>query len=126
MAAKDSRVRLRPFSLDFLQELADADLSISMAGYNTCMDILSTGVRALVHPFPQNREQAMRAGKLAGLGRLRILPSLDASTLSRCIAEELDGGPITAPTGIDLQGKANTARWIEAFFEKGKCTSRFP
>lgn len=119
LAAEDSRVRLLPFSLDFLQELAEADLSISMAGYNTCMDILSTGIRALVHPFPQNREQALRAGKLEGLGRLKILPSLDASTLSRCIAEELDGKGTADPAGIDLQGKANTARWIEAFFEKG-------
>src|SRR5208283_2759623 len=44
IASGDPRIRLLPFSLDFVYELSMADLSISMAGYNTCMDILSSRV----------------------------------------------------------------------------------
>lgn len=55
--------------------LAQADLSISMAGYNTIMDILTAGVRALVYPFTGggNQEQTLRASRLAALGVLTTL-----------------------------------------------------
>src|SRR5690606_2269711 len=54
-------VRIRRFMADLAGEMARADLSISMAGYNTCMDILAAEVPALVLPFQQNREQRLRA-----------------------------------------------------------------
>ena len=44
------RVQIAKFTSDFLSFLAAADLSISMAGYNTTMNILATGVPALVWP----------------------------------------------------------------------------
>ena len=37
-----------------------AALSISLAGYNTLMDILATRTPALVYPYMANREQNMR------------------------------------------------------------------
>ncbi len=62
-----------------------ADLSISMAGYNTVMDILSTGVRALVSPFVGggDQEQTVRAQKMAEMGVLTVLTQeeLDPSRL---------------------------------------------
>ena len=55
--------------------MAQADLSISMAGYNTTMNILTTGVRAMMLPFTGNddKEQTMRVERLAQLGRVRRL-----------------------------------------------------
>lgn len=113
LASEDPRISFLPFSLDFLSELAQADLSISMAGYNTCMDILSAGVPALVHPFPQNREQSMRAAKLEGHGLLKVLTGLAPETLASEMEYILDQGPFPAASEINLSGAANTARLIE-------------
>jgi len=118
LASPDSRISLCPFSTDFLRELAKADLSISMAGYNTCMDILSARVKALVYPFPQNREQQMRAEKLEKLGLLTILRSLETEPLALTIQNALENRHTTPSTALDLNGSRNTARAIEKHFEK--------
>ncbi|TRZ76557.1 MAG: glycosyl transferase, partial [Deltaproteobacteria bacterium] len=55
------RIQIFRFTPDFLSYLSGADLSVSMAGYNTCMNIAAAQVPALVWPFPQNREQGLRA-----------------------------------------------------------------
>jgi predicted glycosyltransferase len=108
-------IELARFTGDFLSYLSAADLSISMAGYNTCMNILAAGVPSLVLPFAQNREQRMRAEKLATLGGLNLLKEedLEASRLATLIAEVLDSGrkPVNVP--INLDGARETARWIE-------------
>jgi predicted glycosyltransferase len=71
------RVDVQRFSPDFLAELAAADLSVSMGGYNTTMNLLAAEVPALVWPFARNREQGMRAGRLARLGALELLGEAD-------------------------------------------------
>jgi predicted glycosyltransferase len=114
LARADGRVALLPFSLDYAGELAAADLSISMAGYNTCMDILSTGVPALVYPFRQNREQALRAHRLQSLGLLKVIEDLTDSSLAAAIRTALDGPntvPVLAP---DLGGAAKSALLVES------------
>ncbi|WP_136809684.1 glycosyltransferase family protein [Desulfosediminicola flagellatus] len=68
-----SRVTLNRFANNFSEWLQAADLSISMAGYNTCMNIVQAGVPSLVYPFAQNREQAFRASKLQKKANIRIL-----------------------------------------------------
>ena len=65
---KVPRLEISRFTPDFPAWLAAADLSISMAGYNTCMDILSARIKALVYPFRQNREQSLRATRLEQAG----------------------------------------------------------
>lgn len=114
LASGDIRIRLEPFSLDFPAELARSDLSISMAGYNTCMDILGTGVRAIVYPFSQNREQAMRAGKLERLGLVRVLRGLSSEELVTAIRDTL-GQPVpSSRTTVNLSGSSNAAAAVEA------------
>lgn len=61
------------FSDNFPQWLDAADLSISMAGYNTCMNLLLAGIPSLVYPFRQNREQEMRAQALEKRSCIRLL-----------------------------------------------------
>ncbi len=114
LAARDFRTTLHPFSPDFLTELMAAELSISMAGYNTCMDILNTGVKALVYPFPQNREQTLRATKLEKLGLVKILRPLGAENLAKAIDEALKGTWVPSHELIlDLAGAVRTAQFIE-------------
>ena len=109
MASTDHRTRLLAFSLDFVSELATADLSISMAGYNTCTDILSAGVPALVYPFPENREQGMRAVRLEKLGVLKVLPTLKTESLKIEIESILKDYKACPVPGIDIAGAANSA-----------------
>ena len=107
-------VELIRFSSDFLSYMAAADLSASMGGYNTTMNILATGVPALVWPFPQNREQRMRAERLARMGILQVVADkdLDPGRLSGIMARMLSAED-RVPAGIDLNGAAKTAEWIE-------------
>lgn len=116
LTSRNSRTSLEDFSPDFPGELSRADLSITMAGYNTCMDILSTGVKALVYPFPQNREQMLRAARLEKLGLLRILESLDTATIKAGIRTALDAQPPSPSSALDLNGAAETARILEDLF----------
>jgi len=48
-------ISIRRFTKHLLDYLDAADLSISMAGYNTCMDLLVMHVPALIYPTPGNR-----------------------------------------------------------------------
>lgn len=121
LASDDPRISLRPFSLDFLTELSHADLSISMAGYNTCMDILSSGTAAMVYPFSQNREQAMRAAKLEKMGFLGVIPRLDPDLLKCRIEAVLDGNFKFPGCAINLSGAANTAQAIERLVTGKDC-----
>jgi predicted glycosyltransferase len=112
-------VQLERFTGDFLSYLAAADLSISMAGYNTCMDILASGVPSLVFPFPQNREQRIRAKKLADIGGLRLLKEedLEPSRLATLMADVLNVGRKPLTVQINLDGARETARWLERWHE---------
>ncbi|NLI82911.1 MAG: glycosyl transferase [Deltaproteobacteria bacterium] len=113
MASQDIRISVHPFSLDFLGELARADLSVSMAGYNTCMDILSVGLKAIVHPFSQNREQALRARRLESLGVLRVVETLEVESLAACMKEEMERSQERGRVSLDLNGAENTTRLLE-------------
>ena len=112
--AAGSSVVIETFSKDFLSYLAAADLSISMAGYNTTMNILSTAVPALVFPFTQNREQRLRADRLASRQALKIIEEIDLKPepLAVDIMAQLRRPP-NPRVAIDLEGAANTVHWIE-------------
>jgi predicted glycosyltransferase len=77
------------------------------------MNILATGVPALVWPFPQNREQRLRAGRLAKEGVLKIIEdeNLRPDRLAGLMDQMLAAS--TRLVGkLDLDGAANTAKWI--------------
>jgi predicted glycosyltransferase len=112
-ARAGGRVDIQRFTPDFLDYLAAADLSLSMGGYNTTMNLLAARVPALVWPFAQNREQRLRSERLAGLGALRVLADRDleprrlAALMDQALAQTA-----RPAVDIDLCGAANTARWI--------------
>lgn len=113
-AAAGPGVVIRRFSDDFRDWLGAADLSISMAGYNTCMDVLTAGVPALVWPYAGDREQPLRAARLAEKGWLSILQDADLAPGPLRMRIEAALTSRTRPIGrLDLQGALNTARFIE-------------
>jgi predicted glycosyltransferase len=120
-------ITLQRHTTRFLTLLQQADLSISMAGYNTCMDILSAGVRALVWPFSEheNGEQTMRARKLEQLGYVSVLdparlePDYLAAEIVRCL--DL---PAPAPSvALDLQGAPRTAELLMDLLNESSLTA---
>ena len=110
----DHRTHIDRFATDFPAWLRAADLSLSMAGYNTCMNILTTGVTALVHPFGQNREQGLRARLLADRDLLEVLSNddLTPSTLADRMTQWIQSPRHAKKGSVDINGAANTARWI--------------
>ena len=74
-------VSLERFRSDFQDLLRHCHLSISQAGYNTILDVLQAGARAVVVPFAEGgeTEQALRARLLAERGLVHVA---DARALS--------------------------------------------
>lgn len=111
-----THVMLRRYTTEFPSLLEKADLSISMAGYNTCMDILTTGVRALVLPFiaQGNDEQTMRAQKLERHGVVTVLDPVDLEphALSQKMASLLRSAPPSPTVSLDTNGAQQTAALI--------------
>ncbi|WP_428672741.1 glycosyltransferase family protein [Roseibium sp.] len=91
---------------DFPELLKRARLSVSQAGYNTVLDILTAGIPAVFVPFAQvnETEQGQRADALAAHGRAVVTPEAgltperlaaaidDALALPRSSHEVLLGG----------------------------------
>jgi predicted glycosyltransferase len=112
IAAANPAITLARFTPSLPQRLQQADLAISMAGYNTCMDIIVTGVPALLYPFTggDNQEQTTRACKLEALGAATVLDSqdLDPKNLAKKILSGLTRGP-SKPLNLDIDGVRRTA-----------------
>lgn len=123
--ADQSHIVLQRYSTQFLHYMAQADLSLSMAGYNTCMNLLTTGTRALVLPFTggDNDEQSMRAAKLAQMGAVGVLQpaELTPTRLAARITEQLAA---PAPTvRLDLAGVTKSAAALTALVAAPKPTA---
>ena len=111
-------IRIQRYTRHFLDYLYAADLSVSLAGYNTCMNLLVTQVPALVYPYSRQREQPMRVNKIKNLLPLKILnpENVQPDRLSDHIVQMLDQKRTLKTLPIDLNGAANAAsflnRWL--------------
>jgi predicted glycosyltransferase len=113
--------RYTPNLLAYMQQ---ADLSISMAGYNTTMNVLTTGVRSMLLPFTGNddQEQTIRSQRLEQLGVVTLIrpsdlhPEAFANRIIECLQ--------TSPTSMqfDLDGVKKTANLIRAIVHKQHVT----
>lgn len=74
-AANLSNLTVERYTPDLLAYMSKADLSISMAGYNTTLNVLQTGVRAMLLPFTGNddQEQRLRCTRLQDLSVVRVI-----------------------------------------------------
>jgi predicted glycosyltransferase len=93
LAKGKTNISLRRFTPSLIAYLDRADLSISLGGYNTTMNILKTGVRSMIYPSDKDREQAIRAEKLEKLGLLKMIDrsQLEPEPLARSIVDYLAG-----------------------------------
>ncbi len=107
-------IRIRYFTNQFLDYLSAADLSVSLAGYNTCMNLLAARVPALVFPYSKQREQPIRVEKIKNFIPMKILRNKDIepAQLSHYIQKMLleSRPPGTVP--INLDGAENSATYL--------------
>jgi len=108
LARSSENISVDKFSDIFPEWLEAADLSISMGGYNSCMNVLKAGVPALIYPFRQNREQEMRGLALEKTGNIRLISGQDLSpeVLIDKITSMLEAD--RTPTAINLDGARQT------------------
>ena len=116
-AAGQGNIRVERFTPDLHHRLAGAALSISMGGYNTTMNVLATGVRAMMLGCSNNggMDQVERVEKLGRLGVVDVLrpADLEPGVLADKVLECLERAPARA--AIDLDGVAVSARVLEEF-----------
>lgn len=117
LGVQSPHIEVRRFTTSFQSLMRRAALSISMAGYNTCMNLLSTGTRSLVWPFTghKNDEQTIRARKLEQRGLLTLLepPDLEPERLAKKIATSLNSSQAHSGHSINTHGGQETAMAIE-------------
>lgn len=119
-SCSQNNLQIHRFTSDFLSYLAAADLSVSMGGYNTSMNILATRVPALVWPYPGDREQGIRAVRLAQRGAITVIKETDLQPTRLCglIKRALARGS-RHKFRVDLDGAANAAGWLAQWNEIG-------
>ncbi len=123
MARSLRNVRTLSFHADLPRLLAETDLVVAMAGYNTVAEILQTRVNSVLLPrvFPR-REQLIRAERLEAAGLARSLAAPTPRTLRAAIEDSLgltrdwrgapamDGADRTCAIALELLGAHATVR----------------
>lgn len=115
-------VRIERFADNFPAWLVAADLSISMGGYNTTINVVAAGTPAILLPFSQNREQRMRAERLASITNICVL---DEETLSPAALAEQITTMIQRKKQLPdilLDGAAETNNILTGWIASGKIT----
>jgi predicted glycosyltransferase len=105
-------VEIEPARPDYRTLLSRCALSISQAGYNTVVDVLSAGARAVFVPYARDgiTEQTLRAELLERRGMARVLPEeqLSPGRLVQAVTDMIEGPPSIRKIKID--GEATTER----------------
>lgn len=117
-----SNVALSRFTPKLMAHMQAADLSISLAGYNTTMNVLRSGVPAILVPighYDFDCEQYMRAEKLSALGAVDMLREADLSpeALASAIRQRL--ARETAPLQFNLDGARGATEALAALQVQG-------
>lgn len=135
------RLKVERFVPNLASAMAESTLSVSQCGYNTSIDLLRTGVPAIVVPYDQHREteQWARACRLESLGLVKVLPMarLSVETLADAVLEAMAGSshgglagpgdgpesgnrtvPRRQPVRLDLNGAAKTADLVASLMSE--------
>ena len=105
---------------DFPQLLANCALSISQGGYNTVVEVLASGARALCLPFAEGKEseQILRCRLLAARGLLQLLeqdapdPEQVALAVDRALEAPRNDGRL-----VEMDGAARSAEILLEMIE---------
>jgi predicted glycosyltransferase len=120
-AVGQKNLTLRKFTPNLIIYMKKAALSISLGGYNTTMNILRTGVNAIILPSSKDWEQSVRAEKLQKMGILKLLQPEDLlpEQLAQQIAEAIAGSYRVKPfQTLELEGAKTTIARLKAVLEQ--------
>jgi len=114
LARPRPNVRVVGFLTDFHAALRASEVSVSLAGYNTVMDLLRTRTRGLVFPYGANQEQALRARRFEEAGLLTVLTEADLAggRLPALLRRELSRP--YPEVAVDLDGAEKTRAHLES------------
>jgi predicted glycosyltransferase len=120
-ASLTRNVNIQRYTSQLMAYMKKADLSISLSGYNTTMNILMTGVKSLVVPighYHQDEEQLVRTKKLEKAGNIQVIEpnKLEKNYLAEQIISALNRGSINNKTNLnllDLNGAENTRKLLK-------------
>lgn len=111
-AAAPDGVIVEPARPDFPSLLARCRLSVSQAGYNTVMDVVRAGCRAVFVPFAAagETEQTRRAELLAARGHCLVVPEagLTPERLARAVDDAM-AAPTPPRAALALDGARTAA-----------------
>ena len=116
LARDRNQLRLVRQVTDLCSELSGAAVSISQAGYNTCLDVLRAKVPAILVPFAKEDEdeQRRRASRLQDLGAVKMMEQKDLTPMQLATEiRRLMNSKFTTPV-LDLNGAENSAAVIES------------
>ncbi len=101
---------------DFAQLLANCRLSISQGGYNTVMEILATGARAVCLPYAGGleSEQTLRCGLLAERGVIEVVMQneVSAATVAAAAERALSAAPDSRAV-VNMDGAQRSATYLK-------------
>lgn len=112
-----SNVEIIDFTKEFEKQLCESQLSISLGGYNTMMNLLRTKTFGLVWPFEKSSEQELRAQILQDHNVLKVLTKndLQVSKLACLIRGSLNNSDWDH-IDLDLDGSAFVNHWLHQLF----------
>ncbi len=106
---------------DFRSLLQNAQASVSLCGYNTSMDILQTGIPAVIVPFDEGNEteQAQRAEALTKMPRIKAIPLNEVSgdRINAALTEVQAVAP-HAQSRLRFDGARETVRACNEIFDR--------
>jgi len=111
---QNTRLKVQRFTDHFIDWLGAADLSVSMAGYNTCMNTLAAGTPALMYPFGQNQEQRMRVEQVRRSGSIRLLENGDLAPKKLAALMKNQAYCQRYLPTLNLDGASETVKIIES------------
>ncbi|MFQ5640505.1 MAG: glycosyltransferase family protein [bacterium] len=115
LAADDRNITIETFVPNLCAVLKQSHTSVSMAGYNTCLDVLQARVPSVLVPFNGggNDEQIRRARSLAEKGVATLLHPEDLNPENLALAIKSAAYLETNSFEINLSGVPNTRGFIE-------------
>jgi predicted glycosyltransferase len=113
-SANCDNLTIERYTPDLLNYMQAADLSISMSGYNTTMNVITTGVRSMLLAFTGNddQEQTIRAQRLGELGAVQVIQpeELAPSRFASKVMHYLQTQP--QPVSFDCAGVSKTRQFL--------------
>ena len=116
-----ANVQIEAARPDFRQMLNHANVSVSMCGYNTALDILQTGVSAVFVPFDAGGEveQSLRAKALSEQSNIAVLKDADLGVETLILAiQKIQNLNSTYKPKARFDGATTTVNIIEAMLSE--------